>query len=148
AAANEATMGQREDSTKALINSGSAKIDDFGEALDETFTNAYPNVKDAYKLIRNVVELQELAREHMSAEEAGLKSIEQRAEKLLKASTGLHRRIATRLKDADLKAESAGIGGGFERAGALLSGDGGTFAARRAVLSDQKQLESLKAALN
>jgi methyl-accepting chemotaxis protein len=149
AAANEATMGLREDSTKALINSGSAKIDDFGEALDETFTNAYPNVKDAYKLIRNVVELQELARGHMSAtDEAGLKSIEQRAEKLLKASLALHRRFATRLKDADLKAESTRIGEGFNRAGALLSGDGGAFAARRAALSDQRQLESLKVALS
>ena len=148
AAANEATMGLREDSTKALINSGSAKIDDFGEALDETFTNAYPNVKDAYKLIRNVVELQELARGHMSAtDEADLKSIEQRAEKLLKASL-VHRRFATRLKDADLKAESTRIGEGFNRAGALLSGDGGAFAARRAALSDQKQLESLKVALS
>ncbi|MBR0851728.1 hypothetical protein JQ543_28590 [Bradyrhizobium diazoefficiens] len=149
AAANESTMGQREDSTKALINSGSAKVDDFGEALDETFTNAYPNVKDAYKLIRNVVELQELAREHMSAtEDAAIKSIEQRAEKLLKASVSLHRRLATRLKDKELKAESARIGEGFERAGALLSGDAGTFPARRAVLSDLKQLETLKAALN
>ena len=149
AAANEATMGLREDSTKTLINSGNAKIDDFGAALDETFTNAYPNVKDAYKLLRNVVELQELARGHMSAtDDAGLKSIEQRAEKLLKASIALHRRVATRLKEADLKAESTRVSEGFNRAGALLLGDGGAFAARRAALSDQQQLESLKAALS
>ena len=136
AAANEATMGLREDSTKTLINSGNAKIDDFGAALDETFTNAYPNVKDAYKLLRNVVELQELARGHMSAtDDAGLKSIEQRAEKLLKASIALHRRVATRLKEADLKAESTRVSEGFSRAGALLLGDGGAFAARRAALS-------------
>jgi methyl-accepting chemotaxis protein len=148
AAANETTMGMREDSTKALINSGSAKIEDFGETLDETFTNAYPNVKDAYKLIRNVVELQELARSHTSAtDEAGLKAIEQRAEKLLKASLALQRRLATRLKDAELKAESTKIGEGFNRAGALLLGDGGAFAARRAALIQYKQLESLKAAL-
>ena len=107
AAANEATMGLREDSTKTLVNSGNAKIEDFGEALDETFTNAYPNVKDAYKLIRNVVELQELARGHMSAtDDAGLKSIEGRAEKLLKASLALHRRFATRLKDRGLEGRS------------------------------------------
>ena len=149
AAANEATMGLREDSTKTLINSGNAKIDDFGAALDETFTNAYPNVKDAYKLLRNVVELQELARGHMSAtDDAGLKSIEQRAEKLLKASIALHRRVATRLKEADLKAESTRVSEGFNRAGALLLGDGGAFAARRAALSDQQQLELLKAALS
>jgi len=149
AAANEATMGQREDSTKTLVNSGSAKIEDFGEALDETFTNAYPNVKDAYKLIRNVVELQELARGHMSVtDDAGLKSIEGRAEKLLKASLALHRRFATRLKDADLKAESGKIGEDFGRAGKLLLGDGGAFAARRTALSDQKQLEQLKVALD
>jgi methyl-accepting chemotaxis protein len=148
AAANETTMGMREDSTKALINSGSAKIEDFGETLDETFTSAYPNVKDAYKLIRNVVELQELARGHMSAtDEAGLKAIEQRAEKLLRASLALQRRLATRLKDAELKAESTKIGEGFNRAGALLLGDGGAFAARRAALVDHKQLESLKLAL-
>ena len=50
------TMGQREDGVKTLVHSGRAKTEDFGEALDETFTNAYPNVKDAYKVIRDVVD--------------------------------------------------------------------------------------------
>ena len=66
----ETTMGEREDGVKTLIQSGRAALSDVGNVVDEIFSTAYPLVKDTYKVLRDVVRLQEFARGHMSQDNA------------------------------------------------------------------------------
>jgi methyl-accepting chemotaxis protein len=138
-------MGEREDAVKTLIQSGSATLDKVDAVIGDTFNVAYPTVKDSYKLIRDVVQLQDAARGFVAgSDDAELAAAEQKVQRVLKASRPLQKRLIARLATPEQKAEGEKIAAGFGRLEALTQGEDGLFAAHRRSLAARAKFAALQ----
>ena len=81
----EATMGETEDGTKTLLQSGDASMAGLEDMLSKTFDEAYPQVQGSYKVQAYLMRLQDIARTYVAERTADqLDKIEKRFKKTVK----------------------------------------------------------------
>ena len=96
---SEGRMGANEDGGKTLIQSGAATMDEIGVLLDDTFNKSFPVLKGAYALMRYAGELENVARNYVSVQDASkLPDLEKSFAKLIKKSHSRLRKIKSRVK--------------------------------------------------
>jgi len=63
---SEAAMTEREDRGKTLTQSGNATVAMLSELLSDSLTESYPIVQGSYKLMRYLVQMQDIARNYVT----------------------------------------------------------------------------------
>ena len=145
---NETVMGQAEDSSKTLIQSGNATPESLGEVLDQTFNQSYPQVANTYKVIRYLTNMQDVSRAYTVESDAELlPAIEKKFAKAYKKATSRLKRIKSRAEGDEAKKTVAELFKGFEELKDLAQGDGGMFAIYRESLAARQSAENLNAQL-
>ena len=145
---NETVMGQAEDSSKTLIQSGNATPESLGEVLDQTFNQSYPQVANTYKVIRYLTNMQDVSRAYTVESDAELlPAIEKKFAKAYKKATSRLKRIKSRAEGDEAKKTVAELFKGFEELKDLAQGGGGMFAIYRESLAARQSAENLNAQL-
>ncbi len=145
---SEGRMGANEDGGKTLIQSGAATMDEIGMLLDDTFNKSFPVLKGAYALMRYAGELENVARNYVSVQDASkLPDLEKSFAKLIKKSHSRLRKIKSRVKSDEEKARIKQLGQMYKELKALVLGKDGAFAAYRSSLEAKASTTSLSVSL-
>jgi len=144
----EDQMTEAEDTAKIKVQIGDATVKWLGDLFNSTLNETYPGLQNAYKVMRDVVRLQEMARSFASEtdESKGL-AIEQSAQRTFKLATATLRRLAGRLRTAEGIANVNVMTQGIAALEASLLGADGAFAARRKTLQAAAAISALKDSL-
>src|SRR5262249_23064950 len=95
----EGKMIEGEDEAKVKVQTGNATVAWLGDLFSDTLTETYPMLQGAYKLMRDVIRSEELAKTYINVRSAAeLPAIEQDAQKVLKASATTARKLAGRMR--------------------------------------------------
>ena len=66
---SETEMSGSEDFGKTLVQSGDATVEDLDQLLSETFNQTYPLVQNTYKVMRYLMQLQDVSRAYLAEHE-------------------------------------------------------------------------------
>jgi methyl-accepting chemotaxis protein len=144
AAQAEAQMDESEAKARTQVQTGVATVEWLRELFSHTMNDTFPLLQAVNKLMRDTVELEDLANVYTSGRAAAeLPAIEQEVKSILSADLAVARKLGERARSAEGKAQIAKIAqaiGGFEFS---LTGIEGAFAAHRDNLESQARLAAL-----
>jgi methyl-accepting chemotaxis protein len=141
----EALISEFGDKAGLQVSAGSATVAGLGNLISKTMEETYPLIQSLYKLMRDVVTLQEAATSHVNVEQVGgLPAVERRASMTLSNASEVIERLAGRLLAAEGKGYVARFKDGMDQLGKDLLGDDGLFAAQRKNLAMQADLTALQ----
>ncbi len=144
----EATMGETEDGTKTLLQSGDATLAGLDDMLSITFDQAYPQVQGSYKVQAYLMRLQDIARAYVAKRDADqLAEIETRFKKTVKKSKSWLKRLKARAKTEQAKKDVKAITDGFDDLEFSALFDNGLFAVYRESLEANARAGALKVSL-
>lgn len=138
----ETRMGEREDRSKTLVQTGQATVQSLDAVMVETFGVSYPIVQNAYKALRGLAQLQDAARALMTeTDPARLPAAKDKFEKIAKAVDGVLKRLAGRLDSETDRQEIAGIIEAFARLRGIAAGPDQMFATHEKALASSLQAQ-------
>ena len=125
----EETMVTAEDQAKIKVQTQEATIEWLGGLFSETMTETYPALQQGYKLVRDLIGLQEIAKTYINAPAADkLAAIEKRAGDNFKSTSTVMRRLAGRMRTEEGKTTLAQLTQAFTKLESATLGNGGLFA--------------------
>ena len=108
AARAESDMGEREDRSKTLVQSGAATTDALGGAIGEIFERAYPTLQNAYRLLRYQAQMSDLVRQFLAEPDAQKRdALRKRIESALKSADTVLKRLSARATGDEARQELA-----------------------------------------
>ena len=144
----EVAMGQTEDTSKTLVQSGRATVQKLDVMFQETFNQSYPRVLSSYKAIARVAQLQDIVRTFIAEQDAeALAKIEKRFANVVKKAAGQIKRVSSISRSGEDKAAAQKAADGLAGMQAIAAGEDGLFAAHRASLAAQAEANTLRRAL-
>jgi methyl-accepting chemotaxis protein len=131
----ETEIVEAEDKAKIDVQTGAATVEGLDKLISYALNETYPILQSAYRLMRDTVRLQEIAKSILAqADVDTLAPLEQEAQKLARADALIVRKLAGRLRTEAGKAEIEKINQSLTALGAALSGPDGVLAAHHAAL--------------
>jgi len=125
---SEGTMAEREDRGKTLMQSGSATVELLDQLLSDTLTQSYPIVQGTYKLMRYLMQMQDIARAYVTTQNTEqLATVEERFQKSFKVSDSLIKKLMRRVNDDQHTQAVENINQGFVQLHTLALGEHGLF---------------------
>ena len=144
----EATMGETEDGTRTLLQSGDASMAGLEDMLSKTFDQAYPQLQGSYKVQAYLMRLQDIARAYVAERNADqLGKIETRFKKTVKKSASWLKRLRSRAKTEQARKDVKTITDGFDELEFSALFDNGLFAVYRESVEANARAEALKVSL-
>jgi hypothetical protein len=144
AAQAETRMAESEDKAKIQVQTGTATIEWLGELFSQTMNETLPVLQGVYKLMRDSVKVQDLAKTYAHQRNASaLPALEQDTKAAAKAAATATRKFGGRMRTADGKAQIAAILQSITQLETTLVGDDGAFAAHRKNLEARGRLAEL-----
>ena len=142
---SEAKIVESEDRAKTEVQTGKATVEDLGELISQTFTETFPLLQGVNKLMRDGVKLEETTTSYVSTTQPGdLDAIEKRAQSAFKTATAATKRIGSRMRTKEGKAQIAAMTDGLGRLEKLLLGADGIFATHREALATHAEATRLE----
>ncbi len=143
ASQSETLMSSREDSSRTIVQSGSATISELESILSETFSDTYPVMRNAYHLQTYVAELRETARGHLAASDlASIELAEQKFVRLMKAAKERQKKLQARAS-TEISKLTDEIGAKLSEVEKVALGDGGLFPTHRKAVAANLAAETL-----
>jgi len=131
----EALMNGHQGQSRTLIDSGTASVADIEKLLTETWSDAYPVLRGAYRLQARVAELRDVARAYLAAGRGeDLPALEQAFGMTLKSAVAIQAGLA-RNPQTDIANLATQIGDQLEQVQQGASGDAGFFKAHADALA-------------
>ncbi len=128
----EQRMVAVEDSAKMNVQAGKATVDSLGDMIAESMNETFPALQGAYRLMRDLAKLEELAKTARAATSLdAIAPLEQDAQRTIRTGGNALQRLASRLRSEEAKAKMAAARQGLTIIQATLDGKDGIFAARR-----------------
>ncbi len=144
----EASMGEAEDGTRTLLQSGDASMAGLGDMLSETFDQAYPQVQGSYKIVGYLMRLQDISRAYIAERNPDqLLEIEKQFKKTVKKAMSWLKRLRARSRTGQAKKDVALITERFNELEFSALFDNGLFAVSRESLEANARAEALKISL-
>ena len=145
---SETVMSGREDLGKTLVQSGEATVAGLDEILDETFNQSYPMVQNTYKLMRYLMQMQDVSRAYLGEQDIEqLPAIEKRFAKAVKGSHSRLKRLVRRVKTGQDKAGVDKISRTLSELESIVLAEDGLFSVHRESLQANADAATLKADL-
>jgi hypothetical protein len=139
----EGKLSASEDQAKVRVQTGSATVDELGELLANVLTETYPVLQNNNKLLQQVEQLDEMAKLIMAqAKPDDLAAIEQEVNGTFKTIDSILAKLAGRLRDAEGRADVAGIRERVPDLKANFIGADGLLAGRRQALEADIEIAS------
>ena len=126
---SEAAMAVREEVSKTLVQSGKATVERVDELNDATFNQSLPLLQSAYKLMRFLVQIQDLSRSYMATSHTDqLDVIERNVLLIIKRSKSRLRKSIGRASTPEEKAQIKTSANAFAKLEALILAEEGLYA--------------------
>ena len=128
----EQRMVAVEDTAKMNIQAGKATVDSLGDMIAESMNETFPALQGAYRLMRDLAKLEELAKTARVATSVdAIAPLEQEAQRTIRTGGSALQRLASRLRSEEAKAKMAAARQGLTTIQVTLDGKDGIFSARR-----------------
>ena len=139
----ETRIIENEEAAKVQIQAGAATIDGIGNLFAETVSGEIPLLQYSYRLTRATLDFQHLAQDAGSAQNGVvLASVQMSVNDLLKTSSGIVRKLSSRLRAGGDLASAATLAAAFDTLKESLLGDQGLFAAKEEALAAAENIEA------
>ncbi len=144
----EALMTESEDKAKLQISLGTATVNGLGDLFSRTLDETYPLLQGLYKLMRDVVKVQEAATSYVNiAQLDDLTAVERRTTATLGTSKEVIDRLSVRLQTAEGKGYVAKFTDGIAKMTKDLLDKDGLFAAHRENLKVKAEAAGLQSSV-
>ena len=128
----EQRMVAVEDTAKMNVQAGKATVDSLGDLIAESMNETFPALQGAYRLMRDLAKLEELAKTARAATSLdAIAPLEQEAQRTIRTGANALQRLAGRMRSDEAKAKMAAARQGLTTIQGTLDGKDGIFAVRR-----------------
>ena len=137
-----------EDTAKMNIQAGKATVDSLGDMIAESMNETFPALQGAYRLMRDLAKLEELAKTARVATSVdAIAPLEQEAQRTIRTGGSALQRLASRLRSEEAKAKMAAARQGLTTIQGTLDGKDGIFAARRDAMAASTAYDAAQRAI-
>ncbi len=144
----EQRMVAVEDTAKMNIQAGKATVDSLGDMIAESMNETFPALQGAYRLMRDLAKLEELAKTARVATSVdAIAPLEQEAQRTIRTGGSALQRLASRLRSEEAKAKMAAARQGLTTIQVTLDGKNGIFAARRDAMAASTAYDAAQRAI-
>jgi methyl-accepting chemotaxis protein len=144
----ESLVAENRQQAALQISAGSATVDGLGRLFESTLDETFPLIQALYRLMRDVVALQEVAASHFNIlQAADLPAVERRATHTVANAHEVIERLAERLTTAEGRDYVRRFKAGMEGLDTALLGTEGLFAAHREDLAAMAEMKALENSL-
>ncbi len=144
----EQRMVAVEDTAKMNIQAGKATVDSLGDMIAESMNETFPALQGAYRLMRDLAKLEELAKTARVATSVdAIAPLEQEAQRTIRTGGSALQRLASRLRSEEAKAKMAAARQGLTTIQGTLDGKNGIFAARRDAMAASTAYDAAQRAI-
>ncbi|CAK0775621.1 methyl-accepting chemotaxis protein [Azospirillaceae bacterium] len=141
----EVRSGEQEDKNKTLIQSGNATIEQLGNVISDTFTQAFPRLQNANKLLRYQFLLQTLCHDVViEPTKTKRTALRTQYEKTFRAVDNVMKRFSARIDNDEERREYAFVQDLWSRLKIKTLGDQGIFSIRERVVTSEMQAHALQ----